>query len=537
MKGIVQQIVENRKKRNLSIEEASQLLHFSPTQLEELETGKREPTASEIVALSQLYHLSYKKLLKKPKKKKRQEYNIKKKQLVGFNRYGMKQGWSIIAIPVLAFIALCLMFTPGFEISNRVVSLMSLLLLTNNAWYMTLGVLVFLIMGFNIIYWSVILACGNYTRARLKVLNNIMLCVFGGLTLAITLIFILVFTEKIRIGGIFTLIILFANVLTQIILLITLNLEGNEGDGQQVYTYHESDLSGYETKHWFTLGVSALALVSFCLLFTITYNGKYWLYAINATMFEVLFNSSNVVGLFIGGLLVAVLLFQVVYWIIICTLKRSDRRKTNMANNILLVVMNIILFIDTVAMMSYFGVEYLTVGGICLYVSLFLTAIYGMIVIPIINCNQKSLYIEDENGFHKVRAVQGQKPGKIMAYKFNAWLQYLLLALLAVLVGISFLDSSLLYVAFAGGVAFLFEIVFLILQQNRRYVNNAIFIFGIILNTVIVLFNIFLLGYSLFGNLNLGGKIALPIVSGAIIFVYACIVFFLKPIRDASNQL
>ncbi len=540
MKLFQENLIKLREKHNLSQEVASQLLSFSCKQLKELEDGKREPSADELVTISKFYKISIDKLLKQKKKDCiTEEYKVKRQQLVGFNRYGMKQGWSVIAVPIMAFLALCLMFIPGFNANNGVGSLMKLLFSTNNIFFMILGGFFILILGFEIIYWAVLLALSNYARARLKVLNNIFLCVFAGLSLVVTIIIMFLFTDRVSAGGIITYIMLLANVITQIILLIVMNLEGGDFSREEVYTYHECDVSGYETKHWYMLGVSALSLLSLCLMVLVTaYDGVVWLKQIHASMFEALFVwKGNFISVGLGVICMAVLVFNVVYWIIACAVPRMVRRKMNTANNVLTVVMSIVLFVDIVAIMSVTGFEYFTIGGIFLYLSLFLTSIYGICTLPIINTHRKSIYIEDEKGLHKVKMVQGQKPGKIMAYKFSVLAQYLMIIMLGVSIGLSFLDSTLLYVAFVSGLALVLQIVFLCLQHGGRYVNVAIFIFGIILNTAIGLFNLYLLALSFFGGLTLGAKIALPITSGLTILLYLWIVFTLKPIRDASEEL
>ncbi len=539
MKLFQENLIKLREKHNLSQESASQLLSFSREQLNELETGTREPTAEELVTISQYYKISIDKLLKQKKKDYiGEEYKVKRKQLVGYNRYGMKQGWSVIAVPVIAFLALCLMFVPGFNVSNGVGSIMQLFFSTNNFFYLILGVLFILILGFEIIYWSVLLALSNYARARLKVLNNIFLCVFSGLSLVVTIISMFLFVDRVAAGGIITFIVLFANVVTQLVLLIAMNLEGGDFSREDVYTYHEVDVSGYETKHWFMLGISAFALLSLGLMFAIAYDGVVWLKQIHASMFEALFVwQGNFISVGLGAICMAVLVFNIVYWIIVAALPRSVRRKMSTANNVLAVVMSIVLFVDAVAIMSVTGFEYFTTGGIFFYVSVFLTSIYGLCTLPIVNTHRKSVYVEDENGLHKVKMVQGQKPGRIMAYKFPVLAQYLMTVLLAASIGLSFLDSTLRYVAFVSGLALILQIVFLCLQHGGRYVNVATFVFGIILNTVIGLFNVYLLALSFFGGLTLGAKIALPITSGLTILLYLWIVFTLKPIRDASEEL
>lgn len=540
MKVFQENIVKVRRKRNLSVEQAASLLSFNVMQLQELEEGVREPSVEELMSISKGYHVSYKKLLKKPKEKQRHVYKIKQKTLVGFNRYGLKQGWSVIAVPIMAFIALCMLFVPGFFIEGSGLVSIIKIMFANNVKFMVLGGIMICVLAYIIIYWTSVLAHGNYARARMKVTNNAMLAIFSGVVLILTLICLVTFKIDIRAGGVFSYIILFATSFVQLVLLIIMNLDGGEDSHEQVYIFQESDLSGYETKHWFTLGVVMLAIVSLCLFCTVVvFNGQTAIFfGINKTMFEMSFgDKASFMTMFIGGLCIASLIFDIVYWVIICTLKRADRRQTGRANNVLMVIINGILFISTVSLMSYFGFEYFTTGGILLYVSLFLTSIYAFVTIPVINCNKKSLYVEDKDGLHKVRAVQGQKPGKIMAYKFSAVLQYIMLALLAVSIGISFLDNTIRFVAYVSAAAFILEVVFLILQRNGRYVNIPIFIYGIVLNTLIGIFNIYLLGVSLFGVLNLGARIALPIVSGAIVIVYVCIAFFLKPIRDAAEKL
>ncbi len=539
MKLFQENLIKLREKQNLSQEVSSKLLSFSCEQLKELEEGKREPTADELVAISKFYKISIDKLLKQKKKDCiTEEYKVKRQQLVGYNRYGMKQGWSVIAVPVMAFIALCLMFVPGFNASNGVGSLMKLLFSTNNFFYLTLGILSLVVLGFEIIYWSVLLALSNYARARLKVLNNVFLCVFAGLSLVVTIIIMFLFTDRVSVGGIITYIMLLANVVTQIILLIAMNLEGGDFSRDEVYTYHEVDVSGYETKHWFMLGISIFALLSLCLMFVIAFDGVVWLKQIHASMFDALFEwKGNFISVGLGVICVLVLVFNVVYWIIACALPRSARRKMNTANNVLAVVMSIVLFVDTVAIMSVTGFEYFTVGGIFFYISIYLTSIYGLCTLPIVNSRRKSVYVEDEKGLHKVKTVQGQKPGKIMAYKFSVLAQYLMVVLIGASIGLSFLDSTLRYVAFVSGLLLILQIVFLCLQHGGRYVNVSVFIFGIILNTAIGLFNLYLLALSFFGGLTLGAKIALPITSGFTILLYLWIAFTLKPIRDASEEL
>ncbi len=530
MNNFSHNIKEIRVKKNIKLEDAAALSNLSIDKLSKIEEGECEATTTEIEALSKAYKISIKKLFKK---KNKHVYKIRRKRLVGYNRYGLKQGWSLIAIPILIFISLCLMFTPGFNV-NTTVSLMKLIFASNNVSYLIVGVTLISVLAIDIIYWIIMLSLGNYARARRKAVNNIMLATFAALELILALICTSIFKVKIAIGGVFTYIVLFANAINHIVLLILMNLEGGEGSKEQVYTYHESDSSGYENKHWYALGYSALSLLSFCLFFTIAYDGTLVLYRINASMLEVMLKS-EVLGLFIGAFLIAVLLFNVVYWLIMCLLKRNDRIKATKANNILIAIMSSIICIFSVAMLSYFGVEYMTIGGISLYVALFVTSIYGFILLPIINCNPKTMYVEDRNGLRKVNAVEGQKPGKIMAYKYPILLQYVFMALLVVQLGLSFLDSSLIFVAFISGFLFLLEILFIILRQNSRYLNISTFIYGIIVNTSALLYNLFLLGFSLFYPLNLGGRISLPIVSGAIVLVYACIVFFLKPIRDVSK--
>ena len=79
MKVFQQNIVNARKKKNLSVEQAASLLSFTVVQLQELENGVREPSVEELVAISKGYHVSYKKLLKKTKAKQRHVYKIKQK--------------------------------------------------------------------------------------------------------------------------------------------------------------------------------------------------------------------------------------------------------------------------------------------------------------------------------------------------------------------------------------------------------------------------------------------------------------------------
>ena len=534
------QIKNLREKNKLSVQEVSSLLHFSYDDLLALENGEREPSISELKALALLYNVSTDKLIDtkgKKEKKSREVYKITKRTLVGFNRYGMKQGVSIITVPIVAFIGLCLMFVPGFAVQNQTVSLMKLMFLTNNFVYTLMGSLMFLIFGFIIIYWSVELTLGNYYRAKMKVLNNIALTAGSAASFAISLMAVLIFHHNILVGGIITYITLFLNALTQVIFLITMNLEGGDFSREHIYIYHESNYSGYDNKQWFTLGLAALSLTSFCMMFTIVRAGRpNILQEIKATMFDVFFKS-DLLGVFIGGLCFAILIFNVVYWILVCTLPKSARRKMSRANNLLLVILNIVLFIVNVATMSYYGFEYITDAGIALFVLLFLTAIYGLCIVPVINCTKKTMYIEDETGLHKVSRIQGQKPGKIMAYKFSAIPQYVMLALLIVLTGIAFVSPKINFLAFFGIPAFILEIIFLCFQRNGKYVNIAVFSYGIIVNTLIWLFNIFLLFFSLFGKLGTKAMVAVTIVSASIIIVYACILFFLKPIRNASSDL
>lgn len=534
------QIKNLREKNKLSVQEVSSLLHFSYDDLLALENGEREPSISELKALALLYNVSTDKLIDtkgKKEKKSREVYKITKRTLVGFNRYGMKQGVSIITVPIVAFISLCLMFVPGFTVQNQTVSLMKLMFLTNNFVYTLMGSLMFLIFGFIIIYWSVELTLGNYYRAKMKVLNNIALTAGSAASFAISLMAVLIFHHNILVGGIITYITLFLNALTQVIFLITMNLEGGDFSREHIYIYHESNYSGYDNKQWFTLGLAALSLTSFCMMFTIVRAGRpNILQEIKATMFDVFFKS-DLLGVFIGGLCFAILIFNVVYWILVCTLPKSARRKMSRANNLLLVILNIVLFIVNVATMSYYGFEYITDAGIALFVLLFLTAIYGLCIVPVINCTKKTMYIEDETGLHKVSRIQGQKPGKIMAYKFSAIPQYVMLALLIVLTGIAFVSPKINFLAFFGIPAFILEIIFLCFQRNGKYVNIAVFSYGIIVNTLIWLFNIFLLFFSLFGKLGTKAMVAVTIVSASIIIVYACILFFLKPIRNASSDL
>lgn len=534
-------IIELRKKNGLSLEEAAGLLHFSTDELALLETGEREASASELKALANLYKVSVDKLLdtkdKVVKHKKKETYKITKRRLVGFNRYGMKQGVSVVTIPIMAFIALCLMFTPGFAVPGQTVSLMKLMFLTNYLGYTILGSFIILMLSFIIIYWAVELTLGNYFRARMKYANNVILAIMAVFTFSITLTAVLIF-HNVLAGGIVTYIMLFAVALVQIIFLIIMNLEGGDFGSEQVYIYHECDYSGYEKKQWFTLGLSVLSIAAFSMMFVTAYKGRpNFLTEINATMFQIFFNATNIIGIFIGGLCFAILAFNMVYWILLCTLPRIARRKLNTANNLLLVIMNIILFVDTVAAMSFFGVEYLTPVGCVIYALLFVTAIYGLVIIPIINCNKKSMYVEDENGLHKIQRVQGQKPGRIMAYKFSAIPQYIMLALLVVLTGVAFTSAKIHFVGYFGVPAFILEAIFLCFQHNGKYVNIPVFAYGMIVNTIIGLFNGFLLAYSIFTSLGGVAAIAIPIVSASIVIVYVWITFFLKPIRDASSEI
>lgn len=534
-------IIELREKNGLSIEEAAHLLHFSPEQLAALENDEREASVSELKALSNLYKISVDKLIdtkdKKEKKEKKISYKITKRKLVGFNRYGMKQGASVVTIPIMAFVALCLMFTPGFAIPGQTVSLMKLMFLTNYFGYTALGCLILILLGFIIIYWAVELTLGNYYRARMKASNNIVLAISAVFTFALTLTAVLIF-HNVLAGGIITYVMLFALAAAQIIFLIVMNLEGGDFGSEQVYIYHECNYSGYETKQWFTLGLSALSIAAFSMMFVTAYKGRpNFLTEINATMFQIFFNTTDIIGIFIGGLCFAILAFNMVFWILLCTLPRLARRKMNSANNLLLVIMNILLFVDTVAAMSFFGVEYITTAGIMVFVLLFATSIYGLCIIPVINCNKKSLYVEDENGLHKIQRVQGQKPGRIMAYKFSVIPQYIMLVLLAVLSGIAFTSPKIHFVGYFGIPAFVLEAIFLCFQRNGKYVNIPVFAYGMIVNTIIGLFNGFLLFFSLFNTLGGIATILIPIISASILIVYVWIAFFLKPIRDASSAI
>ncbi len=530
-------LIKARKDKDLTIEQAAKLLGFSCEELEGIEKGEIDPSASKVTLLSDFYGVSAKKLLGKKKEKRKLYFKIRKRKLIGFNRYGLDQGWSVIAIPALAFLGLCFLFVPSFNIASGAVSLTKLLFLTENVWHTVLGIVLMAVLGFNIFYWSLELTLGPYTRAKMKVLNNIFLSLFSILTFVVVLLAVLTFNKGILATGIITYILLFATALIQVVILILMNLDGGEYSEERVYVYHEVDYSGYERKHWFTLGVSVLALAALCLFFTIAYDGYYnIIHKINATMFEVIFKSS-LIGVFIGGLAMAVLIFDIIYFVLVCTVGRKARRRMGKANNVLLVVMSIVLFVDSLAMISYFGTQYITIGGIFLYVLLFSTAVYGMCILPAINVNKRSFYVEDKKGLQKVRPVSGIKPGKIMGFKFSIWPQYLLVALLGGQIGISFLDPKISYLAWVGGGLIIFEIIFLILQRNKRYISREVFAFGMLLNTLIGLFNVFLLGYSLLSGLTLAAAISLSIVSGAIILLYFYMAYFSKPIRNAGEEI
>lgn len=542
--NFAEKLSDLRMKKGLSLEDASRGLDFSVAELETLEKGNAQPTIDELKSISAFYHISLNKLLdvkdKKLKKAQKIAYKIKKRQVIGFNRYGMKAGFSIIVVPIIAFISLCLMFTPGFSYKGqRVVSLMQIMF-SNNLAYMIVGSFIFLVFGFVIIYWAVILALGNYYRAKLKVTNNILLAVFSGITLGLSLCAILLFKENVLAGGIVTYVAMLLTPLIQIVFLIVMNLEGGEGSQDQIYIYHECDYSGYETRHWFTLGLSTLSLATFVLFFVITaYQGRVnFFQEIKASFFDIFFKSTDLISIAIGVIAMICLVFNIVYWILICCLPHLARRKTNTANNVLLVIINIILCVDTVAMMSHFGYELfnvITIGGACIYTSLFITSIYGICLLPIINSNKK-IYVRENGILKKVESVEGNKPGKIIAYKFSSIPQYVMLALIMVLGGISFISKSILFIIYFAVPAFVFEIIFLCFQRNGRYVNISIFIYGILLNTFIAIFCCFLLIYSLFNKLGSSAIIAVPIVSAGILVTYCAIIYFLKPIRANVNK-
>lgn len=541
MTDFEQNIVYYRGKRKLSIESASTALGISAQRLTELESGKSNPTPDEILKFSKTYHISVKKLLKS--RRKLLVYKVSKKKLVGFNRYGMKQGWSVIAVPIMAFIALCLMFIPGFLLKSGNTSLMQILFLANRADYMVFGGFIFAVMAFNIIYWAILLSLGHYARAKHKVLNNVILSVFSVLTLIISLAIVLMFRDIMMAVGYIADAVIFANAIVQVVILITINLEGGENSHSQVYTYHEFDRTGYDTRHWYTLGMTAFSLVALGLCFIVSYFGRIIVIEYNLSFIDAIFRSSNILVMFMGALALCVLAFNAVYWVIICCLPRDVRRKTAKANNVLITIMSIVLFIDTIAIFTHpdfvkmLNWGLLTDAGVALYVMLFVTAIYGLVTLPIINATKKRIYVRDANGLHRVKNVQGQRPGKILAYKLPTFAQIMLCLLLGATLGLSFLDSTLVYIAFVSGFALVFELISIIFQFIGRYVSVGMFAYSIILNTFIAVFAIFLLMLSIFGSMTLGARIAMPILGGFILFGYAYFVFFLKPIRDASRQL
>ena len=79
-----------------------------------------------------------------------------------------------------------------------------------------------------------------------------------------------------------------------------------------------------------------------------------------------------------------------------------------------------------------------------------------------------------------------------MAYKFSVIPQYIMLVLLAVLSGIAFTSPKIHFVGYFGIPAFVLEAIFLCFQRNGKYVNIPVFAYGMIVNTIIGLFNGFL---------------------------------------------